>query len=72
MIIGECLDSVDLSIGSPQVGILSPILFGCFINDVGDHIRNFRFHLYAVNERRDVNGWLLLSIVICKDFESAA
>jgi hypothetical protein len=24
-----------------------PILFACFINDLGDHVRNCRFHLYA-------------------------
>jgi hypothetical protein len=40
---GECSDSVDISIGSPQGSVLSLILFACFINDV----RNCRFHLYA-------------------------
>jgi hypothetical protein len=35
MIDGECSDSVDISIGSPQCSVLSPILFACFINDVG-------------------------------------
>jgi hypothetical protein len=29
--------------------VLSPILFACFIIDVGDHARNCRFHLYADN-----------------------
>jgi hypothetical protein len=47
MINRECSDSVDISIGSPQGSVLSPILFACFINDVGDHVRNCRFHLYA-------------------------
>jgi hypothetical protein len=27
--------------------VLSPILLARFINDVGDHVRNCRFHLYA-------------------------
>jgi hypothetical protein len=30
-----------------QGSVLSPILFSCFINNVGDNIRNCRFHLYA-------------------------
>jgi hypothetical protein len=47
MINGECSDFVDISIGSPQGSVLSPILFACFINDVDDHVRNCRFHLYA-------------------------
>jgi hypothetical protein len=41
------MGSVDISIGSPQGSVLSPILFACFTNDVGDHVRNCRFHLYA-------------------------
>jgi hypothetical protein len=38
------LDFVDIS---PQGCVLSPILFECLINDVGDHVRNCRFLLYA-------------------------
>jgi hypothetical protein len=38
MINGECSDSVDISIGSPQGSVLLPILFACFINNVGDHV----------------------------------
>jgi hypothetical protein len=45
MINGHCLD-ISI-IGSPEGSVLSPILFACFINDVGDHVRNCRFHLYA-------------------------
>jgi hypothetical protein len=47
MIDGNCSDSVDISIDNPQNSVLSPILFACFINDVGDHFRNCRFHFYA-------------------------
>jgi hypothetical protein len=52
---GECTGSIDV-IDSPQGNVLSPILFACFINDVGDHIRHCRFHLYAV----DVNQLVAL------------
>jgi hypothetical protein len=62
MINEECSDSVDMSIGSPQGSDLLPILFACFINDVGDNVRNCRFHLYTddlpiytVNGFEDVN-----------------
>jgi hypothetical protein len=44
---GKCSDSVNICIGSPQGSVLSPILFACFINDVDDHVRNCRFHIYA-------------------------
>jgi hypothetical protein len=47
MINGNCSDSVDISIGSRQGSVLSPILFACFINDVGDYVRYCKFHLYA-------------------------
>jgi hypothetical protein len=47
MINGESSDSVDISNGSPQGSVFSPILFACFINNVGDHVRNSKFHLYA-------------------------
>jgi hypothetical protein len=67
MINGECLDSVDISIGSPQASVLSSIFFACFINDVGDHVRNCRFHLYAadlqiytMDECRNVNRLVAL------------
>jgi hypothetical protein len=43
----EGYDSVNSSIGSSQGSVRLPILFACFINDVGDHVRNCRFHLYA-------------------------
>jgi hypothetical protein len=36
-----------ISSGSPQGSVLSSISFTCFINDLGDHIPNCRFHLYA-------------------------
>jgi hypothetical protein len=42
----DCLDFVDIS---PQGCVLSPILFECLINDVGDNVRNCRFLLYADN-----------------------
>jgi hypothetical protein len=47
MINGECSDSIVISISSPQGSFLSQILFACFINDVGDHVRNCSVHLYA-------------------------
>jgi hypothetical protein len=53
---GECTGSIDVSIDSPQGNVLSPIFIACFINDVGDHIRHCRFHLYAV----DVNQLVAL------------
>jgi hypothetical protein len=55
MINGKCSDSVDISIGSRMF----------YHNDVGDHVRKCRFHLFAddlqiytVDECRDVN-WLV-------------
>jgi hypothetical protein len=68
---GKCLDSVDISIGSLQGSVLSPFLFACFINDVDDHVRNSRFHLYAddlqiytVDGCGDVN-WLVALVNGC-------
>jgi hypothetical protein len=57
MINGKCSDSVDISIGCPQGSVLSPILFACFINDVVDHVRNCRFHLYA-DDLQIICGWV--------------
>jgi hypothetical protein len=57
MINGECSDSI----------VLMPILFACFINDVDDHVRDCRFHLYAddlqiytVDGCKDVNRLVAL------------
>jgi hypothetical protein len=57
MIIGECSDSVDISIGSPQGSVFSPILYACFINDVGDADD---LQIYTVDEGRDVNQLVAL------------
>jgi hypothetical protein len=54
---------VDISIGSPQGSDISPILFACFIDDVGDHGRNLYaddLQIYTVDGYGDVNRLVAL------------